>query len=160
MKHVLRIAMFAFFAAMATPAMADVVQNYDFSDVAQPFMNMPFNVTRVDTTGEYNMAKHIYHISDSFDNVIKKLKTTFEKGQKFGDFIPMGLSKQQSGEYQILFGYRNEHHLAMVRPEGNGCVIEVEAFPVSFISGIYDISIYGYSMPDGTVVSADKFVEE
>ena len=25
---------------------------------------------------------------------------------------------------------------------------------------IYDISIYGYSMPDGTVVSADKFVEE
>ena len=70
------------------------------------------------------------------------------------------VSKQQSGEYQILFGYRNEHHMAMVRSEGNGCVIEVEAFPVSFISGIYDISIYGYSMPDGTVVSADKFVEE
>ena len=101
MKHVLRIAMFAFFAAMATPAMADVVQNYDFSDVAQPFMNMPFNVTRVDTTGEYNMAKHIYHISDSFDNVIKKLKTTFEKGHSTTpDSIP---SLDRSNLFQNIF---------------------------------------------------------
>lgn len=160
MKHVLRIAVLMFAAALATPAMADVVQNYDFSDVAQPFMDMPFNVTRVDTTGEYNEAKHIYHISDSFDTVVNALKVTFEKGEKFGNFIPMGLTKQQSGEYQILFGYRNEHHMAMVRPEGSGCVIEVDAFPVSFVSGVYDISIYGYQMPDGSVVAVDTFGDE
>lgn len=150
----------AAFMMWADPAMAQPVQTYDFSDVMQPFMTLPFNVLRIETTGEYNFTKHIYHLSDDFDVVVRKLNAMFEKGEKLSGFIPMGMTRQLDGSYQIMFGYRNEHHFAMVRPESTGCLIEVEAFPSSMLSGVYDISIYGYTMPDDSTISADQFFDE
>ena len=66
----------------------------------------------------------------------------------------------ESLEYVLLFGRRNEHFQAMISPENGGSVIKVPAMPVSYISGVYDIAAYGYTMPDGTAVSIDKFDEE
>lgn len=160
MRNFLRIALVLGAVSCAAPAFAQPVQSYDFSDIGQPFMDMPFKVLRIETAGAGTGAKHIYRIADPFDKVVAKLKTMFEKGDPLSGFLPMGLSKQQNGEYQIIFGLRNEHHMAMVRPDGEGCAIEVDAFPVSFISGVYDIAIYGYSLYDDTTVSADKYSEE
>ena len=140
-------------------AMADM--NYDFSDTFEPFVRWPFHVNNVEVVGEFPDADHLYHVTESIENVADKLSSIFQKNQQIGGtFYIIGISKQLSGEYMLLFGRRNEHFQAMISPENGGSVIKVPAMPVSYISGVYDIAAYGYTMPDGTAVSIDKFDEE
>ena len=153
----------ALFAAclLAVPVTSMAKQSYDFSDIIEPSLQLPFTVTNVESTGEWNTLKHIYHVTESYDKVIKKLTDMFDKKQTLGELVIMGLTKQSSLEmYQLIVGFQNEHHYAQITPEGSGTMITYEAAPVSYVTGVYDIAIYGFTMPDGTIISAVPQAEE
>ena len=98
-------------------------------------------------------AKQVYYLSDSYDSVIKKLSSMYDKKQTIGYFYINGLTKQTvETMYQLQLAYKNEHHYAQIRPEGSGCTITFEIRPVSYITGVYDPAIYGFHMPDGGAV--------
>ncbi|MBO4349800.1 MAG: hypothetical protein J6A01_02505 [Proteobacteria bacterium] len=153
----------AVFAAclLAVPLTSMAKQTYDFSDIHEPYLQLPFTVTNVEVTGEWNTLKHIYHVTESYDKVIKKLADMYDKKQTLGDQIIMGLTKQTSIEmYQMIVGFQNEHHYAQITPEGSGTMITFEAAPVSYVSGVFDVAVYGFTMPDGTIISAISAAEE
>ncbi len=153
----------AVFAAclLAVPFTSMAKQTYDFSDINEPKLQLPFTVTNVETTGEWNTLKHIYHLSDAYDKVISKLEEMYSKKQPLGDLVIMGVTKQTGSEmYQMIVAYQNEHHYAQITPEGSGAKITLEAAPVSYVTGVFDIAIYGFTMPDGTIISAVSAAEE
>ena len=153
----------ALFAAclFALPATSLARQTCDFSDIEEPFLNFPFTVTSIEKTGEYNTLRHIYHVSESYDAVIKKLNDMFDKGKPLGEHIIMGLTKQLTSEmYQMIVGFQNEHHYVQITPEGSGTMLSVEAAPTSYVSGVYDIATYGFTLPDGNIVSAATAADE
>lgn len=146
---------------LALPVTAAARQSYDFSDIKEPNLKLPFTVTNIETTGEWNTLRHIYHVSESYDVVIKKLGSMFDKKQPLGELIIMGLTKQSTQEmHQMIVGFQNEHHYVQITPEGSGTMLSMEAAPVSYVTGVYDISIYGFTMPDGTIISAIPGNEE
>ena len=136
-------------------------QTCDFSDINEPYLQLPFTVTNVEVTGEWETLKHIYHVSEAYDKVIKKIASMYDKQQSMGEWVIMGLTKQSSTEmYQLIVGFQNEHHYAQITPEGSGTKIVFEAAPVSYTTGVYDIAIYGFTMPDGTIISAIPAADE
>ncbi len=147
-------------ALMCVPVSVMANQAYDFSDIYEPFFTLPFNVTSTEVTGTYEDTHHYFHIAESMDKVVKKLGTMYDKKQKLGEYFIMGITEQYNHTYQIVIGLRNEHHYVMLSEEGSGCLFDMKAMPNSYITGVYPISVYGFSMPDGTMVSVDKFTEE
>ena len=153
----------ALFAAclLALPATSLARQTCDFSDIEEPFLTLPFTVTNIEKTGEYNTLRHIYHVTESYDAVINKLVELFNKKKPLGNHLIMGLTKQSSSEmYQMIVRYQNEHHYVQITPEGSGAMLSVEAAPSSYVTGVYDIAIYGFTLPDGTTISAVTAADE
>ena len=147
-------------ALVCLPATSMAKQSFDFSDIAEPFITLPFNVINTEVTGEFSETHHIFHLSDSMDKVIKKLSDMYDKKQTLGKHYILGITVQLDKTYQVVIGYQNEHHYVTVKPEGSGCVFDLHAMPFSYVTGVYPIAIYGFTMPDGTVVSAEKFSDE
>lgn len=158
MKKILTIFSVCAICLVSGSAYAD--QTYDFADVAKPFVTFPFQVTRVDETGEGFALRHTYHVADAYDDVVKTLSALFASGAQIDHFVPIGFNEQSGDYYQLLFGYRNEHHYAQIRREGSGCVIDVEAMPSSFVLGTYDTSVNDYVLPDGSQLSSFLYAEE
>ena len=143
------------------PFTAMAKQSYDFSDVEQPFLTFPFEVVSVDVSGEAPKVLHNYHIAASFDDVINKFSTMYDKKQTISEYFIIGMTKQSGVQmYQIILAYQNEHHYAQVQPDGSGTLISVEATPVSYVTGIYPIAVYGFTMPDGGTATVDQFKDE
>lgn len=148
-------------ALLALPFSAMAKQSYDFSDVEQPFLTLPFEVVNVDVSGETPLVMHNYHIAESYDAVIKKLSTMYDKKTQMSNYFVIGMTKQSgTEEYQVIIAFQNEHHYVTVKPEGSGTLFAVKARPVSYVTGVYPVAIYGFTMPDGNNVSAVKMTEE
>lgn len=150
-------------ALVAMPAAGFAEYSCDFSDLESNRLDLPFTVTSM--TYEANAAnifgKQIYHISESYDKVIKKLGTMYDKQQRIGIFYILGLNKQnEPNTHSLMIGYNNEHHYATIRAEGSGTVLIYETAPVSYVTGVYDAAIYGYHMPDGGAISTDINLDE
>ncbi|MBQ1925160.1 MAG: hypothetical protein II180_03460 [Proteobacteria bacterium] len=138
-------------AVFALPIQAFAKQSYDFSDIVAPSLKLPFNVTNVEISGEFFTTTHIYHVSDSYDSVIKKLFDMYEKKEKISGFSVMGVTQQTQMEaYQLVLGYQNEHHYVLISPEGSGTVLSYEAMPSSYQTGVYDAVGYGFILSDGS----------
>ena len=151
MKRFIALAFAA--AVVCAPSMAFADRAYDFSDLTDFRLELPFDVTNVQINGTGMEAKQVYYLSDSYDSVIKKLSSMYDKKQTIGYFYVNGLTKQTvETMYQLQLAYKNEHHYAQIRPEGSGCTITFEIRPVSYITGVYDPAIYGFHMPDGGAV--------
>ena len=148
-------------SVLAMPVTAIAKQSFDFSDTKEPYLQLPFTVTNVEVSGEWESLRHVYHVSESYEKVIQKLASMFDKKQTLGEQVIMGLTKQTGQEmYQMIVGFQNEHHYAQITPEGSGTMISLEATPVSYVTGVYDISIYGFTMPDGTIIASIPAAEE
>ena len=77
----------------------------------------------------------------------------FDKKQRIGIFYVLGLTKQtEPNTHSLMLGYNNEHHYVKIQAEGSGTVITYETAPASYVSGVYDVAIYGYHMPDGGAI--------
>lgn len=135
-------------------------QAYDFGDIAQPFLSLPFNGVSVEVAGTDVEVRHIYHIAQPFDEVVEAFLQRIKRGEAFDGFEIMGFTKQQDGSYMLYLAKRNEHHGASLVPTGSGCDLIVNGMASSFLSGAFDIAVYGYVMPDGSEISIDKFDEE
>ncbi len=150
-----------FLAFMCLPMSGMAKQSYDLSDVSEPFLSLPFDVVSVDVSGEGAETRHNYHISVSYDQVIKKLKTMLDKKQKINDFYVFGMTKQTGSEkYQVILAYQNEHHYVHVTPEGSGTLFSIAAFPSSYLTGVFPVAIYGFILPDGSVSQSVKSIDE
>lgn len=148
MKHFIALAFAA--AIISVPSMAFADRAYDFSDLASFRLELPFKVTNVEVNGSGMESKQIYYLADSYDSVIKKLSSMYDKKQTVGVFYVNGLTKQTvETMYQLQLAYKNEHHYAQIRPNGSGCTITFEIRPVSYVSGVYEHAIYSFHMPDG-----------
>ena len=148
-------------ALSGIPADAFADRSYDFSDLNSFRLELPFNVTNFEENGSGMERVQIYYLSDSYDSVIKKLSSMYDKKQTVGKFYVNGLTKQTAETmYMLQLAYNNEHHYAKIRPNGSGSTIEFEIVPVSYISGVYDTAIYGFHMPDGGGVLPLKYNEE
>ncbi|MBR4985563.1 MAG: hypothetical protein IKY83_07485 [Proteobacteria bacterium] len=146
---------------IALPVSAFAKQSYDFSDIATPFIKWPFNVVNVEITGEFFTMHHIYHVTESYETVIKKLTEIYEKNEKIGNYKIMGLTPQtQSESHRLVIGYQNEHHYINISPEGSGSVLAFEAMPSSYMTGIYDATGYGFLLSDGTTANLYQAKEE
>ena len=150
-------------ALVALPAVGFAEYPYDFSDLANNRLDLPFTVTSM--TYEANtvnmFGKQIYHVTESYDKVIKKLGTMYDKQQRIGIFYILGLSKQTTpNTHSLMIGYNNEHHYVTIQAEGSGTVFIYETAPASYVSGVYDAAIYGYHLPDGgailTTINSDE----
>lgn len=150
-----------FLVFMFLPLSGMAKQSYDLSDVNEPFLSLPFEVVSVDVSGEGAKTRHNYHISAEYDKVIKKLSTMHEKKQRINDYFVFGMTKQSGSEmYQIILAFQNEHHYVQVTPEGSGTLFSMEAFPSSYLSGVFPVAIYGFILPDGTVSPSVKKTDE
>ncbi|MBO5753534.1 MAG: hypothetical protein J6S69_07570 [Proteobacteria bacterium] len=146
---------------LAVPTVASADVSYDFSDVMQPFLKLPFEVVSVEVTGEGTSMQHVYHLAESYDVMTKKLLDMYQKKQTIDKYFILGVTPQSTQEmYQVTIGYQNEHHYVQVTPDGSGCKFSVEAMPTSYVSGVYDVAIYGFRMPDGSVASAELQTKE
>ena len=148
-------------AVLAMPVSAFAKQSYDFSDIVTPFIKWPFNIINVEMTGEFFTTMHIYHASDSYDDVIKKLFEMYNKKEKISGYSIMGVTEQtQSQSYQRVIGYQNEHHYITIAPEGSGTIFSFEAMPSSYMTGVYDATGYGFILPDGSFANLYQAKEE
>lgn len=146
---------------LALPVMGHANPTYDFSDVAKPFLTLPFEVVNVEVVGEGATIKHVYHLADSYDSVTKKLIDMFNRHSLIGNYVIMGVTEQTVSEmYQTILAINNEHYYAQITPEGAGCAFALEAMPKSYVSGVYDAVIYGFRMPNGETVSAELANQE
>lgn len=150
-------------AIVAAPAVGFAEYPYDFSDLETSWLDLPFTITS--KTYEPNavnlFGKQIYHIAESYDKVIKKLSTMFDKKQRIGIFYIIGLTKQpKPNTHSLVIGYNNEHHYVMVQAEGSGTLITYETAPASYLTGVYDAAIYGYHMPDGGAIMTTMHADE
>ena len=158
-NRVLGAILAAFMLAVPTVGFADV--SYDFSDVMQPFLKLPFEVVNVEVVGESTSMRHVYHLSASYETMTKKLIAMYQNKERIDKYMILGVTPQTSQEmYQVTIGYENEHHYVQVTPEGSGCKFSVEALPTSYVSGVYDVAIYGFRMPNGSTVSAEIQTKE
>lgn len=146
---------------LAVPAVSYADVSCDFSDVMEPFLKLPFDVVSVEVTGEGTGMHHVYHLAQSYDEIVKKLFDMYHKKESIDHYIILGVTPQTTQEmHQVTIGYQNEHHYVQVTPEGSGCRFAVEAMPTSYVSGRYDVAIYGFRMPDGSVASAELQTKE
>ncbi len=150
-------------ALVAVPTVGFAEYPYDFSDLANNRLDLPFTVTSMtyEANTENMFGKQIYHVSESYDKVIKKLVSMYEKKQRIGIFYLLGLTKQTApNTHSMMIGYNNEHHYVTIQAEGSGTVFIYETAPASYVTGVYDAAIYGYHMPDGgaifTTVNSDE----
>ena len=146
---------------LCVPSVSFADRAYDFSDLESFRLELPFNVLDVQTTGTGMERKQVYRLSDSYDAVVKKLATMHDKQETVGQFYVLGLTQQTvETAYQLMLGYKNEHHYAQIRPDGSGCSITFEIRPISYVSGVYDPALYGFHMPDGGGVMAVIYTKE
>ncbi len=148
-------------ALLIYPINAMSKQSYDFSDVEQPFLTLPFEVISVDVSGQAPEVHHNYHLAESYDKVIDKLVQMYEKKTPISNYFVIGVTKQSNTQmHQVILAYQNEHHYVQVTPEGSGTLFSLQAVPVSYVTGVFPIAAYGFTMPDGGMVSVDKRTEE
>ena len=151
-------------ALSAIPVTLSFAENpYDFSDLESTRLDLPFKVTSM--TYDPNIVnmygRQIYHVTESYDAVVKKLGTMYDKKQRIGVFYILGLTKQTvSNSHQCILGYNNEHHYMTIESEGSGAVLIYETAPASYVSGVYDAAIYGFHMPDGGGLTTDLNTDE
>ena len=148
--------------AMAAPQIAAADEpRCDFSDTQQPFLNLPFKVTNVEVTGEWTDMRHNYYLADSYDKVLKQIHKLFDSKGVLDKYVIMGITPQTGQEMtQIILAYHNEHFYVQISPNGAGTLFSLEARPISYVTGVYDVSIYGFVLPDGTEISTDTMTEE
>lgn len=124
-------------------------------------MQYPFKVIEYSTYKDEYSSYQVTRVAESYEKVLQFFKNSLDKQKPIGVYVVMGLSKDGKAEaHNTVLAYNNEHNYLEIRPHGSGTQLKLKATPNSYVSGHYVVSIFGYRLPDETVIPAGERNED